>query len=181
MQTCSTPPTAARPPLPSLKGAARPAVDKGASFGLSADQRDFTRPVVFPAISNAPGGDGADIGAFELQPDTTLEGSATAKKKQKQKGKKIVVRAEVTAGEDLEAKATGKVKVGNKPYKLKRASKGVASGKSKTLKLKPKKKDAKKIAKALKKGKRAKAKLDVKLTDEAGNKKTEKLSVKLKR
>ena len=45
----------------------------------------------------------------------------------------------------------------------------------------PKKKHGKKIAKALKKGKKAKAKLTLKLTDEAGNTETEKLSVKLKR
>ena len=42
-------------------------------------------------------------------------------------------------------------------------------------------KDAKKIAKALKRGKGAKAKLTVTLTDELGNRKTEKLLVKLKR
>jgi hypothetical protein len=56
-----------------------------------------------------------------------------------------------------------------------------SSGSSKNLKLKPKKsKDAKKIAKALKKGTKAKAKLTVKMTDDLGNKKSQKLSVKLK-
>ncbi len=114
--------------------------------------------------------------------DTKVEGSASAKGKQKQKGKKIIVKAKVGANEDLDAKASGKVKLGKKSYKLKPASKSVSSGKQKNLKLKPKKsKDAKKIAKALKQGKKAKAKLTVKLTDEAGNKKTEKLSVRLKR
>ena len=114
--------------------------------------------------------------------DTALEGSATAKKTQKQKGKRVVVNAKVTAGESLDAKASGKVKLGKKSYKLKPASKSVSSGKNKNLKLKPKKsKDAKKIAKALKQGKKAKAKLTVKLTDEAGNKRTENLEVKLKR
>ena len=169
-----------------------PAVDKATSVGLTADQRGFARPVVFPAIPNAPGGDGADIGAFELQPpppsppppspDTEVEGSATAKKTQKQKGKKIIVKAKVKAKEDLEAKATGKVKVGKKSYKLQPQSKSVNSDQSKNLKLKPKKsKDAKKIAKALKRGKKAKAKVTVKLTDEAGNARSEKLSVTLKR
>ena len=114
--------------------------------------------------------------------DTKLNGSASAKKKQRQKGSKIVIKAEVTAGEGLDASATGKVKVGKKSYKLKSASKSVASGEKKTLKLKPKKsKDAKKIAKALKQGEKAKAKLTVKLTDEVGNKKSKKLKVKLKR
>ncbi|MGB6423676.1 MAG: hypothetical protein WBF18_00200 [Solirubrobacterales bacterium] len=114
--------------------------------------------------------------------DTKVRGSASASKKQKQKGKKIVVKAKVKADEDLRAKATGKVKVKKKTYKLKPQTEAVGSGQSKTLKLKPKKsKDAKKIAKALKKGKKAKAKLTVKLTDDAGNKKTTKLSIKLKR
>ena len=114
--------------------------------------------------------------------DTKLEGSASARSKQKQKGKKIVVKAKAKAEEDLEAKATGKVKVGKQSNKLKKQTKSVSSGSSKNLKLKPKKsKDARKIAKALKKGKEAKAKLTVKLTDEAGNKKSQKLSVKLKR
>jgi Tol biopolymer transport system component len=114
--------------------------------------------------------------------DTELMGFATAKKSQRQKGSKIVVKAKVTAAEDLEAIATGKVKLGKRSYKLKRQAKSVSEGESKNLKLKPKKsKDAKKIAKFLEKGKKAKARLKVKLTDEAGNNKTEKLSVKLKR
>jgi Tol biopolymer transport system component len=113
--------------------------------------------------------------------DTELNGSASAKKKQKQKGSKIVVKVKVKAGEDLTAKATGKVKV-NPTYKLKPVSKSVSSGKSKKLKLRPKKtRDARKIAKALKRGKKAKAKLKVKLSDGVGNKKVVKLSVKLKR
>ena len=116
--------------------------------------------------------------------DTTVDGSASAKKKQKQKqkGKKIVVKAKVKANEDLEAQGKGKIKVAKKSYKLKPQTKSVSSGSSKNLKLKPKKsKDAKKIAKALKKGKKAKAKLTVKMTDDLGNKKSQKLSVKLKR
>ena len=44
-----------------------PAIDKGNSFGLTTDQRGFTRPVDNPSIPNATGGNGADIGAFEVQ------------------------------------------------------------------------------------------------------------------
>ena len=44
-----------------------PALDKGKSFGLSTDQRGVTRPFDDPAIANASGGDGSDIGAFELR------------------------------------------------------------------------------------------------------------------
>jgi Ca2+-binding RTX toxin-like protein len=51
--------------------ATSPAVDKGSAFGLIADQRGLARPFDFAAIPNsaAAGGDGADIGAFELAPD----------------------------------------------------------------------------------------------------------------
>jgi hypothetical protein len=44
-----------------------PAVDRGTSFGLATDQRGLPRPSDFASISNTEGGDGADIGAFELQ------------------------------------------------------------------------------------------------------------------
>lgn len=62
-----------------------PAIDRGASSGSRTDQRGAPRPVDDPAIPNASGGDGADIGAFELalpQPiptaTATRTGSATA-------------------------------------------------------------------------------------------------------
>jgi hypothetical protein len=45
-----------------------PAMDKGKSFGLTADQRGKIRPADFPSLPNAAGGDGADIGAFEFLP-----------------------------------------------------------------------------------------------------------------
>jgi len=49
-----------------------PAIDKGNSFGESTDQRSLVRPSNFVGIPDASGGDGSDIGAFELQaPDTT--------------------------------------------------------------------------------------------------------------
>jgi hypothetical protein len=44
-----------------------PAIDAGNSFGLITDQRGLTRPVEFVGIPNAAGGDGSDIGAFEIQ------------------------------------------------------------------------------------------------------------------
>jgi hypothetical protein len=43
------------------------AIDRGNSFGATADQRGFPRPSNFAAISDKEGGDGSDIGAFELQ------------------------------------------------------------------------------------------------------------------
>ncbi len=43
-----------------------PAVDQGVSASLDLDQRGMKRPVSF-GIPRPPGGDGSDIGAFELQ------------------------------------------------------------------------------------------------------------------
>lgn len=42
------------------------ALDKGKSFGSTTDQRGAPRPVDNPLITNASGGDGADIGAYEI-------------------------------------------------------------------------------------------------------------------
>lgn len=43
------------------------AIDKGQSFTLTTDQRGETRPCDDAGITNAAGGDGADVGAFEVQ------------------------------------------------------------------------------------------------------------------
>jgi CSLREA domain-containing protein len=44
-----------------------PAIDRGISGSLATDQRGEPRPIDFPSVPNAPGGDGADVGAFERQ------------------------------------------------------------------------------------------------------------------
>ena len=49
-----------------------PAVDQGAAEGLGSDERGVIRPIDFPTIPNAAGGDGSDIGAVELQPSSAL-------------------------------------------------------------------------------------------------------------
>ncbi len=43
------------------------AIDGGQSTGSNTDQRGFPRPVDDPSIPNPTGGDGSDIGAFEVQ------------------------------------------------------------------------------------------------------------------
>jgi hypothetical protein len=118
--------------------------------------------------------------AVDSLTDTKLTGKASARKTQRQTGKRIVVKAKVKAKERLTAKASGKVKV-NPTYKLRPTKVQVAAGKTKMLKLKPKKANARKIAAALKRRERAKARLTVNLTDLAGNRETEKLRVRLRR
>lgn len=46
-----------------------PAIDQGRG-GLGYDQRGFPRPVDYPEVPAAPGGNNADIGAFELESPT---------------------------------------------------------------------------------------------------------------
>jgi hypothetical protein len=49
-----------------------PAIDRGHSDGSTADQRGRLRRFDFASVANALGGDGSDIGAFELQPAPLL-------------------------------------------------------------------------------------------------------------
>jgi hypothetical protein len=49
-----------------------PAIDQGKSFGVATDQRGLPRPYDLPSITNAGGGDGSDIGAFEFLPTPQL-------------------------------------------------------------------------------------------------------------
>lgn len=62
-----------------------PAMDKGNSFGLTTDQRGLLRPLDIASISNASGGDGADIGAFEASSPTaasvSIRGRVTSGKR----------------------------------------------------------------------------------------------------
>jgi hypothetical protein len=113
---------------------------------------------------------------------TASDGSATASRIQKQEGKMITVKARVTAGEDLTAKGRGRVVVGKRSYKLEPQTKSLTADDSKDLRLRPQRiSDAQRIVKALRKGERVRAKMKVTLTDDAGNIRSIKLSVKLKR
>jgi hypothetical protein len=112
-------------------------------------------------------------------PDTKVDGVVTADKTQEQKGRKIAVEATVNAGETLTVDVSGKVKVGKDSYSLRPLTRTATAASSLTLKLKPAKKDAGKIADALVDGDKAKAKLTVSLSDAAGNQATQPLKVKL--
>lgn len=53
------------------------AIDRGNSFGATTDQRGLPRPSDFVTVSNTEGGDGSDIGAFELQAPPQLASPGT--------------------------------------------------------------------------------------------------------
>jgi hypothetical protein len=72
-----------------------PAIEAGSAFGETTDQRGLLRPSDDLAVATAPGSDGADIGAFEVQgqpfaapsspPGATPTPTAPARKKCKRK------------------------------------------------------------------------------------------------
>jgi hypothetical protein len=51
-----------------------PAIDQGKCFEVHRDQRGRYRPYIYPSISKPPGGDGSDIGAYELEGPVKNEG-----------------------------------------------------------------------------------------------------------
>ena len=119
--------------------------------------------------------------AVDALTDTRLKGRASAARTQRQTGKRIVVKVRVKAKEKLTAKVTGQIQV-NPAYKLKSQKAKLNAGETKTLKLKPKRNSAaRKIARALKRGEKATARLAVRLSDRVGNRESERLRVKLKR
>jgi predicted outer membrane repeat protein len=165
--------------LPALTS---PAIDAGTANGLQTDQRGLPRTAE-QEKANAPGSDGTDIGSVEAEDTAVLGADASAKKKQKVKGKKVKVVVKAGADEVVDLLASGTVKAGKKSYKLKDKKAGdVAAGKTKKLTLKPKGKKAKqKIADVIADGKKAKATVDVTFTDGAGNTDTDRVKVTLLR
>ena len=71
--------------------ATSPVIDKGASLGLTTDQRGVLRPIDFPSLPNAAGGNGADIGAFELQPSNAFKLGKLKRNKKKGTAKQLVI------------------------------------------------------------------------------------------
>ncbi len=110
-----------------------------------------------------------------------VDGYAAARKTQAQRHRRIIVKVRVRAGEKLTIRARGSIKL-KAAYRLRRQAAELGGGQSKKLKLRPtKRRNATRIARALRGGKKAKAKLKLKLTDAVGNKRTDRLKVKLKR
>ncbi|HEY5977882.1 MAG TPA: choice-of-anchor Q domain-containing protein, partial [Solirubrobacterales bacterium] len=83
-----------------VPGPAGAAVDQGASFGMTTDQRGVQRPIDLPTIANsaAPGADGSDIGAVELQPSNALKLGKLKKNRKKGRGVLTVTLPAPSAG-----------------------------------------------------------------------------------
>ena len=68
-----------------------PVIDAGASQGLTSDQRGVLRPIDFPAIPNAAGGDGSDIGAVEISASSAFKFGKLKRNKKKGTAQQVVV------------------------------------------------------------------------------------------
>ncbi|MCC6791904.1 MAG: M6 family metalloprotease domain-containing protein [Thermomicrobiales bacterium] len=114
-------------------------------------------------------------------PDTTVDGSAYAKRKQEQPRRKITVEATVcaTGAEILAVEASGRVRVGGASYGLRPVQAMVSPDRCRALRLTAKQRQARAIHKALNRGKRVNAKLTLELGDWLGNSEIEKLTVRL--
>lgn len=117
----------------------------------------------------------------ESTPDTAISGSASVRKIQKQRGKKIKVAVKLKAGENLTATVTGKVRDGRRKAGLKKVTRSLVTGDSVTLVLGLSKKSMNRalLARAKKSGK-VNALVVVGLTDGAGNSQAFRLAVKLR-
>jgi hypothetical protein len=144
---------------------ASPARDAGAANGSVADQRGLPRPYDDPAIPNAVGGDGADIGSLEVQPPPP-QVTASAKKKQKLT-KAVKVNVSCALACSLEATSLLKGK-GVKNRSLVAPGAQLGAGESKTLKLKASKETKRRLKALKRKGKKAKLTVNVVATDAVG-------------
>ena len=151
-----------------------PAVDQGIGNGLTTDQRGLARPVDLLEIPNAPGGDGTDIGAFEVQappPEPPSNEFSFGKvKKNKKKGTAKLTIEIVEGPGDLDLAKTKKVKSDDEAVEAEGAT-------EQKLKLKPKGKAKKRL------NKRGKAKVTAEVTyiPDGGEPNTQEKKLKLKR
>ena len=150
----------------------------GADSAASALVLDRRGRIVLGGYSYEDNSSGQSFALVRYTAD--VAGAATAPKAQRQRGGSIAVEVDVSADEQLTAEAHGKIK-GSPSYKLKPARLELGAGESSTLVLRPRSKVEKRLAGALKRGGAMTAKLQVELSDEAGDKELKSLRVKLKR
>ena len=126
--------------------------------------------------STGGGGGGGGGATDSVAPRATLSGRKT-QDPVKQKG---VLFVDVLPTESGKAAAAGRVKV-RKSYRLKGSRKSVKAGRKTRMRVKIRKKHLRKVKKALRRKKKVRAKVSVTLRDAAGNKRTIKRTIKLKR
>jgi len=150
------------------------------------DDDGCSTTIVYTGQSATCNGSAAATKTTNFKVDTTVMNprlKAKGKQTVEPKAKKIVVKAEAGADENVSMTASGKIKVKGKSFALAEVEKDSKSpGLLTDFKLKPaKKKQAKKVAKFLERGKNAKAKVKVTFLDDAAHTATAKTKVTLKR
>jgi hypothetical protein len=114
-------------------------------------------------------------------PADTVTSFSTLKCASSQKADKLVVLAAMAENGTITVSGTVSAPNASKVFKLKSVSVNATAGKTVTVKVKFAKKALKAVKKALKRRKKVKANLTITARDSAGNAKSEKRSVKLKR
>lgn len=134
--------------------------------------------------TDAAGNIDATPAEFAFAVDRVVSGAnASAKRTQRQRGRKVALSVRVKATEDVRVSAAAKLHLSKKKsFTLKSKAFDLDAGKKRKLELKPQKASAsRKILKALKKGGTVKGTLSATFTDEVGNRATTgKIEVRVK-
>ncbi|HMY24872.1 MAG TPA: hypothetical protein PLJ59_00925 [Solirubrobacterales bacterium] len=122
---------------------------------------------------------------FTVKPETatdkTVEGAASARKTQKQRGRKVGVAVRVKAGEDLRITLSGKAIDGRRKLGLRKVTGSMKADGSKTIVLRLARKQANRpLLARIKRTRKVRALVMVTLSDQAGNRKRIRLPVKLR-
>jgi len=122
-----------------------------------------------------------DIGADEIQLDLAVDGARLQARRTQRQGKRIRVKAKAFAAEPVDLAGGGVIRLKGRSYPLKPVDRAAAAGERVRLALKPAKKAHRsKIARALRRGKKVRAKVIAGFTDAAANSATLKKTVRLK-
>ena len=151
------------------------------SLTLTDDEGCSTNRIFTGQTVSCNGGGGA-VATRQVIVDTRLDGaSLTAKAKQRQKGRKVLVKVKVGAGEPATVTLGGRIKAGKKTFALRTVDAGLSGGATTQLVMSPRKsKDSKRILALLGEEVKVVATVDASIEDGGGNRATDQVEVNLK-
>lgn len=161
-----------------LPAASSPAVDGGVANGLSRDQRGRARTVDHGIARDGAASDGTDIGAAELADPRVSSVVVKARPEQRQRATRVIVKLKAGAGERVRVEAAGRVEAGGE-FALTPARAVAAPAGRRTLALRLRRAASDRVLGALAAGEPGRARIEVVLTDAAGNEATKRLRVRL--
>jgi hypothetical protein len=154
--------------------------DQKCRGGSTCSPIEFSQVMSFqvPGVGAGPGGTlpptGGGPGADKVRPFQTLTFAPV------QDVDKLVLRARMSEAGTLRATARVSVPGASKVYKFKNASRKVGANVFTKLRPRLARKQLKAVKRALRRGKKLKAKVTVTATDKAGNKRSQKATIRLK-